>query len=277
MNRFLGMVASLPTLAMTLFLIAGSSNALAAGESTALGEPLTISGEGTMTVYQSPKGSAEPLNLWIHFHGSPAVAAKNFTKAKIRGVLVVINFKGLSAAYSKPFRESPELFSDILEKTSKQLAPKEAPHWKRLTVSSFSAGYGAVRELLKTPKHFERIDALVAADSLYASLEEGAVRQPLHAHMRDYRRFAKLAAEGKKAFTLTHSNQETTYASTTETANDLIKSLGIERQWLSRQDGNMRLRSQATKGQFSVLGYDGTEGEDHLQHLRQIHLWWGQL
>ena len=86
-----------------------------------------------------------------------------------------------------------------------------------------------MREILKRSENFERIDALLAADSMYASLdEEIGERQPLEAHMRDYARFAKLAVEGRKTFLITHSNQETAYASTTETAGLLDQGNGYQ-------------------------------------------------
>ena len=186
-------------------------------------------------------------------------------------------FKGLSAAYAKPFRDNPALFDSLLEQAANQLGPKT--NWGRLTVSSFSAGYGAVREILKTPNSFNRIDALLAADSMYASLEKGQEpRRPLKEHMRNYVRFAKLASEGKKTFIITHSAQETPYASTTETANYLLEALDIDRAPSSHPGtAPLQLAGKATKGKFTVLGHDGITGQDHLQHLRHIHLWWSRL
>ncbi len=90
--------------------------------------------------------------------------------------------------------------------------------------------------------------------------------------------FAKLASERKKTFVITHTAQETPYASTTETANTLLESLGIDRKPLTRLDtDSLQLVSKATKGNFTVLGYEGITGQDHLLHLRNIHLWWRQL
>ncbi len=248
---------------------------LIAEESLIIGESQAIGADGSMVVCHYANSEAANNELWVHFHGLASVAADNFTKAKINGVLVVINFNGLSAAYSKPFREAPDLFQEVLEQTAAHL---RSP-WKRLTVSSFSAGYGAVREILKTPEYFQRIDALVASDSMYASLIQGTEsRQPLKDHMRNYLRFAKLAAEGKKTLLISHTNQETAYASTTETANYLIESVGIKRETTSPRKGEpLPLRSKATKDNFTVLGYEGTTGDDHMQHLRQIHLWWRLL
>ena len=48
-------------------------------------------------------------------------------------------------------------------------------------MSSFSAGYGAVREILKTGSYRDRVDGVLAADSLYAST--AADGTPLDAQM----------------------------------------------------------------------------------------------
>ena len=148
--------------------------------------------------------------------------------------------------------------------------------WGRIWLSSFSAGYGAVREILKDPTQFKRIEAIVAADSIYASLEEDLPgRRPRGTQMRDFRRFATLAAAGQRTFVVTHSAVETPYASTVDTANDLLRVVGIEREQV--EEGRplpLQLVTQARRGNFYVFGYAGDQGEDHLEHLRQIGRWW---
>jgi hypothetical protein len=242
-----------------------------------IGESQTIGEDGTMVICHYPSEEEAPIDVLIHFHGMVSVVADNFTQSKVSGALIVINFNGLSAAYSKPFQNSPALFNSVLDRAFKQLGPKTT--WGRISVSSFSAGYGAVREILKTPGSFDRIDALIASDSMYASLEEeNEPRRPIKAHMLDYVRFAKLASKGKKTFIITHSNQETPYASTTETANYMLEALSIHRLPTSPRDAEaLTLTSKAATGKFTVLGYDGITGQDHLQHLHNIHLWWAQL
>ncbi|MDF1788965.1 MAG: hypothetical protein P1U82_24095 [Verrucomicrobiales bacterium] len=262
------------SLSLIAWLLIGSAPAFSEDRSLHIGETQNISGDGTMVVCHYPKDSGKPIDLLVHFHGMASVAAANFEKLNWKGALVVINFKGLSAAYAKPFREDSALLESVLEQAAKTVGPETI--CRSLTVSSFSAGYGAVREILKTPKFFERIDALIAADSMYASLEKDReTRQPLETHMRDYLRFAKLASDGKKTFIITHSSQETPYASTTETANALLQALDINREQSAQPStAPLKLSTKAIKGKFTVFGYDGISGEDHLHHLRHIHLWW---
>ncbi len=63
------------------------------------------------------------------------------------------------------------------------------------------------------------------------------------------------------------------YASTTETADYLIKELGGAR----TQDGQatawrggLMLTSEFSRGQLDVLGFEGTNAESHMQHLRSL-------
>jgi hypothetical protein len=144
----------------------------------------------------------------------------------------------------------------------------------RVVVSSFSAGFGGVRQLLRQPAAFARIDALVMADSIYCGYAgDPALKQVDAELMAGFLRFARLAADGKKQFVLSHSRQVPEgYASTTETADYLIAQLGLSRQDAGTEPwpGGLRLLSRCERGGFEVLGFDGAEPEDHMRHLRNI-------
>jgi hypothetical protein len=169
------------------------------------------------------------------------------------------------------------LFDEILTRTWREAhGDGGEPRWEQVTISSFSAGYGAVREILKTEANLERIDAVIAADSIYAGLDDAAPTRAVDPrHMRDFLRFARLAADGKKRFVLSHSAQPTSYASTTETADYLLKELGLHR---TTQAATPRDRLQqitaAERGGLHVLGFAGDKGPDHMRHLHEIDLLW---
>ena len=265
---------------MTMLRIFGLFFGLLLG--VALGKlDLDFDGSAELFDYRAEGSNRKADALYVHFHGAAEVVSDRFVRAKMQGVLLVVNCKGLSAAYAKPFRERPTLFAEMLDEAGQEAGLLSSDDWKHIAVSSFSAGYGAVREVLKKPTYRTRIDALLALDSMYASLEatEDGARLPLKAHMRDYQTYAKLAAQNKKTFIITHSNQSTSYASTTETADALLASLGMKRLAvpdLDRNDAN-RLMSTASSGGFTVLGYAGIEGKDHLWHLRQMGRWWPRV
>ncbi|MCP4786606.1 MAG: hypothetical protein GY903_07125 [Fuerstiella sp.] len=241
---------------------------------------VTPLGNGTMTVIR--RTDCPPKDLLIHFHGAPAILDTAYRKSELDVVLAVVNFPGLSSAYSKPFATDSALFEKILtraEPPAAEAPAKAASPWRRIYVSSFSAGYGAVRQILKTPEYFHQIDGVAAADSIYAGLQQEVPhRRVSESNMRDFLRFASLAVNREKVFVLSHSAQPTSYASTTETADFLLRSLNIPRMPDNRvQTEHLSQTSGASRGQLRVQGFAGVSGQDHMQHLHNIDLLWTQL
>lgn len=224
--------------------------------------------------------SSNTDSVLIHFHGDVGTVGKALLRSRFDGHLAVVNFPGLSSAYAKPFADEPQLL-DQIPKTAWEIAHgmSDNPgghHWKSISVSSFSAGYGAIRELRKSDQNAKRITAIVTADSIYAAHEKSSEDRRVDAeHMRGFLKFAQLATTGEKRFVLSHSAQATPYASTTETADYLLRSLGIPREpdAAIQRDG-FRQSTRATQGRFVVLGFEGTSGRDHLRNLHNIDLVW---
>lgn len=215
--------------------------------------------------------------VWLHLHGAPAVVETNFAAMGAPGVLVNITLPGLSKVYADHFAP-PNAFPDLLRDVETALrSESSAQPWRvgRLTVSSFSAGFGGVRQMLREPAAFDRIAALVMADSIYCGYSgEVAAKRVDEELMAGFLRFAQLAGEGKKRLVISHSRQVPEgYASTTETANYLISKLGGERTGDTQEwPGGLRLLSTFALGQCEILGFDGEGPEDHMRHLRSIGL-----
>ena len=240
---------------------------------------------GTLFVAEDLPSQLKAVNVLVHFHGAPASVQNSFIKAGLgeKAVLVNVTFKGLSRAYSEPFKD-PALFGQVLDdalatlKAEKLVADDAA--WGKVCVSSFSAGYGAVREILKDQNYFDRIDALLLADSLYASYEDrDGQKKPAPEQMKDFRRFAQAAADGKKVMIVTHSQLVPgSYASTIDTTDDLIAAAGAKRAPMDRPGpGDSAIVSAARQGSFRVVGVSGTDGEAHMLHLRHIDIWLAEL
>ena len=233
-------------------------------------------GKAVVSLPPQWKGRGAEIPVWIHLHGAPAVLEANFAGIGAPGVLVNITLPGLSKIYADHFAEAttfPELLRE-LEALLRRTAPEQMWTLGKLTVSSFSAGFGGVRQLLRQPAAFDRIDALVMADSIYCGYSGDITRRQVDSElMSGFVRFAELAAAGKKRLLISHSRQiPEGYASTTETADYLIAKLGGERKTaesLEWPDG-LKLRTQFTRAGFEVLGFDGEAPEDHMRHLRGI-------
>ncbi|MCC6485001.1 MAG: hypothetical protein IT209_09165 [Armatimonadetes bacterium] len=229
---------------------------------------------GVLYVPEDYSTRGNQLDLLIHFHGADDTVKTNFTRSGKAAALVVINYSGLSSAYQKPFSNSG-LFGQIVVEARQKMSAREGRplRVRRLVLSSFSAGYAAIREILKSPLYFSLVTDVVLADSLYASYATvNGHRVPDPTQMKDFVAFAKRAAQNNGTMIVTHSQLVPgTYASTIETADALIAAVGAVRVPASGVDATaMTLESKADLGRFHVRSYEGTTGDDHLMHLRGI-------
>jgi hypothetical protein len=219
-----------------------------------------------------PKGEV-PLTL--HLHGAYWAAERNHVRAAQPGVLVTVVLPGLSAVYRDRFK-TPEAFRRILDETTAKLRERTGDPDLRLgavTLTSFSAGFGGVREILADAAAFERVGTLVMADSLYAGfVGEPEKREVDPVHMEPFLHFARDAVAGKKRFVMTHSQLFTpTYASTVDTADFLLRALGGERAPVSKDWGDgLEELSEWKKGGFRLYSFRGDTGPEHMKHLHNL-------
>jgi hypothetical protein len=215
------------------------------------------------------------FELTLHLHGAPTVVERNFVAAKRPGVLANVTLPGLSAAYTERFKDT-NAFWRIVRDTEAAVKPasKNVPvRVNRVTVTSFSAGFGGVREMLKDPSIFARLDALVMADSIYAGFTGDAAERKVNpANMEGFLKLAREAANGRKQFILSHTMLHTpTYASTVETADYLLAGLGGQREARAEEwPGGLKLQSSFKRERLEILGFAGDTGDHHMQHLRQL-------
>lgn len=241
-----------------------------------------LGGEATLFVPEGYKPAGGAVDVLLHLHGAPSVVEAALVESGRHAVLIEFNRKGLSSAYAKPFSD-PALFPRLLDGTARALKAAriaEEPRIDRVIVSSFSAGFGGVREMLKVAATYDRIDGLVLADSLYA----GYRGDPKERHvdpdlMAGFRRYARDAADGRKAMLLTHSAQVPEgYASTAETADDLIAALVGKAEPTHLDFGPRLLNTRRfARGRLLILGFSGAGPDDHMAHLRGIARLWKAL
>ena len=233
--------------------------------------PLTT---GRLFIPTNWQPRADGADLLVFFHGHPQVVCSNLMWSGKAVPVVVVNYSGLSAAYAGPFRDTNRFREMIVEARQKlnerAVRPLEPG---RLAVASFSAGFGAVREILRQPGYFQQITDLVLADTLYAGYTTNAGRRIVTpTHIEDFVRFARRAAAGEAVMVLTHSQLVPgSYASTVETADAILEALDLPRVPVSGTDAtSMTLLSTAKKGGFMLRSYEGTTGPEHMYHLRRV-------
>lgn len=218
-------------------------------------------------------GAAVPV--WIHVHGAPRVVEDAFASVGAPGVLVNITLPGLSKVYADHFTDPavfPKLLGDV-EALLQREAGGATARVGRVTISSFSAGFGGVRQLLNQPAAFERIGALLMADSIYCGYAGPVAEKRVDPDlMAGFLRYARLAADNQKRMLVSHSRQVPEgYASTTETADYLIRELqGTRSAEAQEWPGGFRLLSSFNRGQLDVFGFDGESPDAHMLHLRSI-------
>jgi hypothetical protein len=216
-------------------------------------------------------GPGGTFDLVVHFHGTPGAVEKALETAGINAVLVIVNLGLGSGPYESRYQHKAALDAvvSVAARTLVKSHVMTDPHVGRIALSSWSAGYGAVWRLLMRPDVSARVDAVMLADGLHSAFMPQGYRTIDEAHIAAFQHFAELAAKGERLMTVTHSGIETyKYASTTETARYLERSVGAEVVTTSEEGARrMKKTSHAEKGSFIVDGYAGENADAHCDHL----------
>ena len=208
---------------------------------------------------------AGEFDVVFHFHGHEP-ARKEWVKVMNGVVLVGVTLGIGSGVYENTFRD-PSAFGRLLKSVEAAMAEhtgRKNAHARRIGLTSWSAGYGAVEEILNQPVGRERVDSVVLLDGLHCDYAgDGFVQATLEPFVR----FAHEAAEGKRLMVVSHSSiVPPGYASTTETANFLIHELGGHSHPAKARASDpmgLELVSRYDEGGFHVRGYAGNAELDH--------------
>ncbi len=216
------------------------------------------------------------FDVVIHFHGHSAVRKTVVQVA--RGVAYVGIDKGLgSGKYSNAFQR-PDVFPKLLssiESALKQHTHDDGAHIRHLALSAWSAGYGAVNEILKHGD--ERVDAVVLLDGLHAAWNpahpkhDGTIASLSSQPLQPTFDFAKKALNGDKIFIFTHSDVDPVkYPSTHATADLLLSQLGLSRTPLGAGDGPFAEVAKVDQAGFHLWSYKGRNELAHCSHISHI-------
>jgi hypothetical protein len=192
-----------------------------------------------------------------------------------------------STTYANLVRD-PGVFSELKKQVTEALSKASQSQVSEIgpiDVTSFSAGYGAVREWVQQPEVFARLRRVILADSLYGSLEHGsAMRLPAAEHIRVWLPLAKAAISGEKTFVITVSSVKTpAYASSSEMADGIVKALNGA--WKDVQQGSLSatldrefpLLRRFDSGRLHVWHYGGDDAQAHMTHARHMADIWTAL
>lgn len=210
------------------------------------------------------------LPLVIHFHGGewlPEVAASQHARA----ALISIQLGAGSGVYSRHFQQAG-VFFDLLSEAERESGLR----FSVVELSAWSAGYGAVRQILQEPAGYARVKAVLLLDGLHTGYVNGQPgpreSQLVEAGLEVFVKFARDATQGRKRMIITHSEIfPGTFASTTECSDYLLAQLELRRTPVLKWGpmGTQQL-SEVQQGDLLVLGYAGNSAPDHIDHLHAL-------
>ena len=213
----------------------------------------------------------------VHFHGPSWLAEYDVAKTLPRAVVITVQLGTGSSVYNRPF-DRTETFRAMLDEARVTLALKH--EWSSVNLTAWSAGYGAVRAILRDKANLDRVHGVLLLDGIHASyspegkaLADGGTVNA--ADLDSFLAFARLAVDGKKAFVITHSQIfPSTYASTTECTNFLLNALNLSR-IMTPSNGPMSMhqRTAVDARGFHVRGYIGDTAPDHIDHIHAMSEW----
>jgi hypothetical protein len=228
------------------------------------------------------------FDLVIHFNGNTELVLESYEVALLDTVVLVVNLGNGSGVYEDQYA-NPDALRRVFEKVPPILEARglRNAHLRRVALSSWSAGYGAIVKVLAHPPHAERIDAVVLLDGLHASFKpgttevEGLLIEPVL-------RFAERARRGERLLLITHSNiKPDGYLGVRETTDYLLGRLALQRHDVSANstipllraakgvlpEGELRpleLRNEVREGGFIVRAFGGDQPAHHISHLMQM-------
>jgi hypothetical protein len=176
-----------------------------------------------------------------------------------------------SASYTRLF-EDPARFPALI----KEAETKAGVRFGRVMLGGWSAGCGAIRQILRDPASYARVDAALMIDGIHTDYVDGKPG-PLESkigggNLEIWQQLARDAIVGRKRAIVTHSEIfPGTFASTTETADYLLKELNLVRRPVLKW-GPMGLQelSEARAGRFLLIGYAGNSAPDHVDQLHSL-------
>lgn len=213
--------------------------------------------------------SSGGFDVMVHFHGHEAVR-KEWVQMMNGAVLVGITLGTGSGPYEQNFR-APGAFEKLIDEIETEVAKetgRKRVRVRKVGLSAWSAGYGAIEAILRSSYGKRLVDSVVLLDGLHTGyhgrlLDDGK--------LSPFVDFARRAARGERFMFVSHSSIiPPGYASTTETANFLIHKLGGKPNAVGKRRGDpmgLDLISRYTRGAFHVRGYAGNDTLDHCAHI----------
>lgn len=216
--------------------------------------------------------SGQPTPIVLAFHCGDWIS--ELAVSQLERPLPCISFQlgAGSSRYASPFAENAELLGRLLKEAEGHLKQSISD----LSLVGWSAGYGAIREILRQTSggnRQPRVSRILLLDGLhtgYVGGKPGPLESDLEtAQLEPFLNYAKSAVSNECQMLYVHTEIfPGTFASTTETADWLIKQLGLRRQAVLKW-GPMQTQQlgETQSGGLCIKAFAGNSAPDHVDLL----------
>jgi hypothetical protein len=226
-------------------------------------------GLGTLFVPERVKNT-RGVRLLLFFHGGdwlPEVAVARTRNMAVISVQAGAGSSTYASLFADPLR-FPKLIAEAEGKSGLKFSEVELGGW--------SAGCGALRQILKDPASYERVSRVLCIDGIhtgYVNGQPGPEESQIDPeNLQVWLQIGRDAMARKKRLIITHSEIfPGTFASTTETADYLEREWGVKCHAVVKW-GPMKTQilSETKAGRLLLLGFAGNSAPDHVDELQSL-------
>jgi hypothetical protein len=226
-------------------------------------------GLGTLFVPEKVKNT-RGVKLLLFFHGGDWLAEVAVTRLRNMAVISVQAGAG-SSTYANLFQDS-ERFPKLIAYAE----GKSGLKFSEVDLGGWSAGCGALRQILKDHASYERVSRVLCIDGIhtgYVSGKPGPEESQIDTDgLQVWLQLGRDAIAGKKRLIITHSEIfPGTFASTTETGDYLLREWRLKPHPVVRW-GPMKTQilSEVKSARLLVIGFAGNSAPDHVDELHSL-------
>jgi len=232
------------------------------------------------------------FDLLIHFHGNVKVVVESVVAAKLNAAVAAVNLGTGSGPYQNGY-VGPGSYEELLGHIRAAVKRQgiENPRLRRVALSSWSAGYGAISTILEQRKGVDPLDAILILDGIYVRYEHGNSGPLDVKRLAAFAEAADVAAAGDMLFTVTYSDIEPPGVAGSRPTAEYLLSVAKNRGEvvesplvvpayiklpsmvgaLAKEDvQTLEPYSDYRVGGFHIRGYKGASRGHHMAHLFQM-------
>ena len=247
---------------------------------------------GVLYTPESFGSSDGDYDLVIHFHGNVKVVVENAVAAKLNAAIAVINL-GVGSIHYENAYAVPGTYEDLLNHVQAAMKRRglATPRLRRVALSSWSAGYGAISSILAQRRGTDPLDGLLVLDGIHVGFTPGRNQEVERRKIAVFEQAAIAAASGDFLFSITYSEIEPAgYAGSQRTAEHLLqvarkdrevetlpvvvpeyRKLSSMRGAVAKEDiQRLEPMDNRAVGDFHIRGYKGNTAGHHMAHLFQM-------